>query len=391
MPVYKWQERPTKHFGTVLVPFAKAELQRCDGKFQPIALQIDSGAVISTLRRSSAILLGLALEAGRPVALKSVGGGVSHAFVHNITTRFDPSLTLSVPFAIMTSEAVPNLLGRVGVFELLQVHFDATFQETQLLHPWLDHKDRRIWEFVVQTEEHILRRWPEVSLSGTAASDPELQRNAKNVSRRFLERAAQVLASIRSLLKDSTPYGAPALIRTLFELAWQFEYIMRDPEPRAKEYAEFYWITRYKQSNALAEHPDGFVSKRLAESPKRPEGEKLNRTEFERVRPMFTVSTKHGKERIAASWYKMSTRELAAELEREGEYRLIYASGSAWAHGDPFGTEPRQPHPLADPNIILHLALTSYERMLFLAAEAGRILLTNEQYEVLKLAMRQNA
>ena len=103
---------------------------------------------------------------------------------------------------------------------------------------------------------------------------------------------------------------------------------------------------------------------------------------------MFTVSTKDGREHIAANWYKMKTRELAAKLEREGEYRLIYASGSAWAHGDPFGTEPRQPHPLADRNIMLHLALTSYERMLFLVAEAGRIVLSNEQYEVLKLAMR---
>ncbi len=391
MPVYKWQERPTKHFGTVLVPFAKAELQRCDGKFQSVALQIDSGAVISTLRRSSATLLGLTLEAGRPVDLKSVGGGVTQAFVHQITARFDPSLTLSVPFAIMTSETVPNLLGRLGVFELLQLHFDATFQETQLLRPWLDHKDRRIWEFVCGTEEYILHRWPEVTLPVGTGSDPELRRNAKDVSRRFLERAAQILASVRSLLKESTCYGGPALVRTLFELAWQFEYIMRDPEPRAKEYAEFYWITRYRQTKALAENPDGFVSKRLAASPQRREGEKLNRTEFERVRPMFTVSTRDGREHIAANWYKMSTRDLAAELDREGEYRLIYASGSAWAHGDPFGTEPRQLHPLAHRNIMLHLALTSYERMLFLVAEAGRILLSNEQFEGLKLAMRQIA
>ena len=90
MPVYKWLERPTKYFGTVLVPFARVELRRTDGVFQPMALQIDSGAVISTLRRSSAKLLGLALESGRPVDLKSVGGSVTPAFVHEITTRFDP-------------------------------------------------------------------------------------------------------------------------------------------------------------------------------------------------------------------------------------------------------------------------------------------------------------
>ena len=391
MPVYKWQERPTKHFGTVLVPFAKADLQRCDGRFQSVALQIDSGAVISTLRRSSATLLGLTLEAGRPVDLKSVGGGVTQAFVHEITARFDPSLTLSVPFAIMTSETVPNLLGRLGVFDVLQLHFDATFQETQFLQPWLDRKERRIWEFVVETEEHVLRRWPEVTLSGKTASDPELQRNAKDVARRFLGRTGQVLASLRSLLKEGTRYGAPALIRTMFELVWQFEFLMLAPEKRAKEYAEFYWVTRHKQAKALAENPVGFVSKRLAESPKRAAGEQQNRVEFERVKPMFMVQTKGGKERLAENWYKMSIRELAESLGRGGEYRLIYAHASAWAHGDPFGTEPQQPNFLEDPNTALLLGLMCHERILFLIAEAGRIVLTNEQFEVLKLAMRQNA
>jgi len=391
MPVYKWQERPTKHFGTVLVPFAKADLQRCDGRFQSVALQIDSGAVISTLRRSSATLLGLTLEAGRPVDLKSVGGGVTQAFVHEITARFDPSLTLSVPFAIMTSETVPNLLGRLGVFDVLQLHFDATFQETQFLQPWLDRKERRIWEFVVETEEHVLRRWPEVTLSGKTASDPELQRNAKDVARRFLGRTGQVLASLRSLLKEGTRYGAPALIRTMFELVWQFEFLMLAPEKRAKEYAEFYWVTRHKQAKTLAENPVGFVSKRLAESPKRAAGEQQNRVEFERVKPMFMVQTKGGKERLAENWYKMSIRELAESLGRGGEYRLIYAHASAWAHGDPFGTEPQQPNFLEDPNTALLLGLMCHERILFLIAEAGRIVLTNEQFEVLKLAMRQNA
>ena len=391
MPVYKWQERPTRHFGTVLVPFAKTEIQRCDGKFQPVALQIDSGAVISTLRRSSAALLGLTLESGRPVDLKSIGGVVTRAFVHDITTRFDPSLTLSVPFAIMTSETVPNLLGRLGVFDVLQLHFDATFQETQLLRPWLDRKDRRIWEFVVETEEYILRRWPEVTLSGQTGFDPELQKNAKNVSRRFLERAAQVLASVRSLLKESTCYGGPALIRTLFELAWQFEYLMQDAGPRAKDYAEFYWVTRYRHATAVAENPVGFISKQIAESAMRAEGERRNRDEYQRVKPMFTVTTRQGKKRLAKKWHKMSTWELAESLGRGGEYRLIYASTSAWAHGDPFGTEPRQPHVLEHPNIALHLALSCYERMLFLIADAGRIVLSNEQYEVLKMAMRQIA
>jgi hypothetical protein len=377
MPVYKWQERPTRHFGTVLVPFANIELQRRDGKFQPLALQIDSGAVISTVRASIAELLELDLEAGRRVDLRSVGGGVTQAFVHEITTRFGPGMTLTIPYAIMTSETVPNLLGRLRVFDTFQIHFDVTFQETQLLQPWLAPDDRRIWEFLVETEEHILRRWADVNLSDAV----------KNVARHFLERTAQVLASVRSLLKEGTCYAVPALVRTLFELAWQFEYIMQDPEHRAKQYTEFYWITRYKQARAWADNPVGFITKRLAESPRRPEGEKRNCAEFQRVKAMFMVSTRDGKERLAGNWYKMQTRELAAMLDREAEYRLVYASASAWAHGDPFGTEPRQSHPLEQPNIVLQLSLVCYERLLLLVADAGHIVLTDEQYEVLRMAM----
>ncbi len=321
------------------------------------------------------------LRAGREVELGGVGGGVTQAFVHDIATRFDPGMMITVPFAIMTSETVPNLLGRLGVFDVAQVHFDVTFHETQLLPPWLDQTDRRIWDFIIETETHILQRWPEATLPDTV----------RNVARRFLERTAQVLASIRSLLKEGTCYGAPALVRTLFELAWQFEYMMKDPEPRAKQYTEFYWITRYKQARAWADNPVGLITRRLAESPLRAEGEKRNRAEFERVKAMFMVPTKDGGERLAGNWYKMPTRELAALLEREAEYRLVYASASAWAHGDPFRTEPRQSHELARPDIVLQLSLTCYERLLLLVADAGRIMLSSEQYEVLRKAMRQIA
>lgn len=74
MAVHNWRRLPTKHFGEVWVPFALIELQRADERFQALALQIDSGAVVSLLRRSAADLLGLELEAGRRIEMTSVGG-----------------------------------------------------------------------------------------------------------------------------------------------------------------------------------------------------------------------------------------------------------------------------------------------------------------------------
>ncbi len=192
MPVYKWKERATRHFGTVQVPFAAVELTRSDGVFQSVALQIDSGAVISTLRRSIAALLGLELESGRPVDLRGVGGSVSHAFVHEISTRFDPGMILTVPYAVMTSETVPNLLGRLGVFDQAQVHFDVTFHETRLLPPWLDATGCRIWEFLLETEAHIRQRWSSVTLGDPSKSNATAQQLAKDVARRFLDRGCDL-------------------------------------------------------------------------------------------------------------------------------------------------------------------------------------------------------
>ncbi len=72
MPVHKWRRRPSKHFGEVWVPFAHVEIQRTDGRFQAFALHIDSGAVVSLLRRSVAELLGVELEAGRQIDVTGV-------------------------------------------------------------------------------------------------------------------------------------------------------------------------------------------------------------------------------------------------------------------------------------------------------------------------------
>jgi hypothetical protein len=82
-------------------------------------------------------LLGLDLNAGRKVDLAGVGGASTIAYLHNLHTRFDGSLILEVPFAIADSETVPNLLGRLGVFDRLQVSFDPCLRETRVIGPSL--------------------------------------------------------------------------------------------------------------------------------------------------------------------------------------------------------------------------------------------------------------
>lgn len=124
MAVYKWSRRSSRHFGEIWIPLAYVELRKADGAFQAVAMQFDSGAVVSLLRRSAADLLGLDYKAGRKVSLGSVGGSSTVAYVHDVTTRFDKATELAVPFAIVETESVPNLLGRLGVFDRFQVDFD---------------------------------------------------------------------------------------------------------------------------------------------------------------------------------------------------------------------------------------------------------------------------
>lgn len=133
MPAPKWRLRPTRHFGEVWVPFVHVDVHVPKGPPRTLLLLVDSGAVISLLRRSMARLLGLQLEAGRRVELSSVGGRHSVAFVHELDTQINGHSRFMVPFAIAEKEEVPNLLGRLGVFERLQITFDGARRETYIL------------------------------------------------------------------------------------------------------------------------------------------------------------------------------------------------------------------------------------------------------------------
>ena len=79
MACFEWVRQPTKWFGDVWAPVAEITLKGADAKAHKIALHIDTGAVITLLRRSVADLLGLDLTTGREITLGSVGGSTTTA------------------------------------------------------------------------------------------------------------------------------------------------------------------------------------------------------------------------------------------------------------------------------------------------------------------------
>jgi Aspartyl protease len=135
MAVHKWEKRPTANFGDVWTPVANVQLRSLANQFHSFAFQIDSGAVISLLKRLVADILGIDLTSGRRVQLTSVGGGGTSAFVHTLVARFEVNTECDVPFAIAETEMVPNLLGRLGFFDRMRIDFDALVHETIITLP----------------------------------------------------------------------------------------------------------------------------------------------------------------------------------------------------------------------------------------------------------------
>lgn len=376
MPVHKWRRMPTQFFGEVLVPFAQVELRKTDGTFQAIILQIDSGAIVSLLSKSVAELLGLELEKGKRVELGSVGGQRTTAFVHVVHARFDEGIHYPVRFAFATKEDVPNLLGRLDVFDTLQISFDATLAETRVTPPWLSPDDRRIYKLLLETESDILSRYGQLTL-------PFATREAL---RRMFHRIAQLFASAVSLMTHGCVYAGPMIVRAMWEASLQMEYLLRDPDTRGQLYLDFEHITRYKQSKTVVDNPIGPIGRKLASSPKRAEGERRNQAEYDRVKRKFLRPRKSGsKEKVADNWYIVGIRDLAKQLGREGEYNLVYAQCAAWAHCDSFGSRDVSESYWVRPDALFWACFQYYSRVLLSIAECGKLLLTDEQYEALRI------
>jgi len=204
----------------------------------------------------------------------------------------------------------------------LQIDFDSTVERTTLLPPWLDPKQRRLYKKVFEMGEYVAQRvreyWPEEPVCQAATA--------------FVNRGGQLALSAFGLLKLYRIWEAPLLIRVLFEHATQFEYLMQKPSERAQQYLDFAHIAKYMQMRAIVENPTGPISTYVAASPLRPESEKRNKGEYDRVRGKF--QNRRGK--TWDSWYGMTVRDLAEAVGREGEYKYWYKMGSAHAHGDPF-------------------------------------------------------
>jgi hypothetical protein len=379
MPVFKWQRRATVHFGEAWVPFAQVDVRDSTGRFRSFSLQIDSGAVVSLLRRSTGDLLGVQTTNGRRIELGSVGGRTTVAHVHALPTRFSETMVFPVEYAIAETESVPNLLGRRGVFDNLQIDFDSTLAHTMLAPRWLDDGGKRLWDALCAASERVAQCWPENPLP--APGD--------EAAGQLLRRGEQLFATAAAMMRSFCTYDAPLVVRAMFEVSVQFEYLLQSPTERGKLFLDFAKVTRHRDSKRIADNPQGPIGRQIANSPMRAEGEIRNQIEFDEVAAQFQRGKK--KNDFWDKWYCKSLGDLTQEpgIGKRGEYDIWYKFAAGWAHGDPFATQRVAPFPGSGIPTLFSTCLVFLGRMLFLAAEAKKILLVAEQYELLKACLEK--
>ncbi len=131
----KWRVRSHRYFGTVQVPIVEVEIKSLTGQFFPFALCVDSGAVVSLLPRSAADVLGLDPSGGRPIQLGIVSEHRIDAWIHELDVRIGDMPPMTVPFAVAVHDNVPALLGRMGVFDRLEITFNPAERTTDIRLP----------------------------------------------------------------------------------------------------------------------------------------------------------------------------------------------------------------------------------------------------------------
>src|SRR3989344_6822437 len=82
----------------------------------PAFLLIDSGATISALPKSDALVLGVVAEQGTHMAVKGIGGAPVSGWRHNIRVKLGENI-LKIPLVFLDELQAPRVLGRAGIFE----------------------------------------------------------------------------------------------------------------------------------------------------------------------------------------------------------------------------------------------------------------------------------
>lgn len=163
----------------------------------------------------------------------------------------------------------------------------------------------------------------------------------------FLVRCACSCKSINTLVSSAqTPVeevaignDCAAILRCMFDAYIQAAYLFIDSnerEERARLYLDYEHVERFLLSTEVSSRSNPF-SKSIASSPLRPEGEKRNRKEFDRVKAKYPVKKRNARaDDVRNTWYPGNLRDLARIIGMEDEYIVFVKRSHGSIHSSPF-------------------------------------------------------
>jgi len=129
---FAWREELSESFGTVKRPVAEIFAMDTKGQWRALTMYVDSGADAIVLKQSIGELYGHKIEKGRPIRMKGIGDEEIPAYVHTMKFLIGQH-EIETKVAIAKSDKIPNILGRLGVFNLFEIQFKNLEECTRFL------------------------------------------------------------------------------------------------------------------------------------------------------------------------------------------------------------------------------------------------------------------
>ncbi len=142
--------------------------------------------------------------------------------------------------------------------------------------------------------------------------------------------------------KNLLSHSMAILTRSMFDAYIQLAFIAQeDTEERAKLYLKYEAIERY-QNVAKTVKRDDDISRYVAKSPLRAEGEKKLKASYDEVVGYYT----NGKGRVRDHWYPKNLSQIAEDVGKSDEYFWYTQRFNSSVHAGPLAV--REGHPADD-------------------------------------------
>jgi len=111
------------------VPVAEVGFKDKKGEWLSLFLIIDSGATISALPKSDALVFGINVSKGKQMMISGIGGEQLMGWQHQIAIRIGNEI-LKLPFVFLDNKMAPRVLGRASIFKNFLLVFEEKERRT---------------------------------------------------------------------------------------------------------------------------------------------------------------------------------------------------------------------------------------------------------------------